>query len=202
VHRTPLYLSHPSRRRFQAVLAGLGLAVLAACSSQPAAQGPATPAKTTATTSASTRILAFSVSNENLVVDKVGLRDGLMRADGNRDLAFTATVEGPFTALFVVSTNAKGEPGYGLRADTLTGTDEIPTELGGVVDTGKMTVGIGVVEGGKFINGESGSARGGDGLHNLTLYIPNTATLQAGSHVRIYVRDASGILLAGPIAPY
>jgi hypothetical protein len=148
-------------------------------------------------------VVAFAVSPENLVVDKVGLRDGYQRPDGNRDLAFTTTIQGPVDAIFVVSTNQKGEPGYGLRADTLVGSEEIPSELGGVIDTGKMTVGIGIVESGtaKFLNGESGSIRLGAGVHNLTLYIPNTATLQAGSFVRLYVKSA-GALIPGPITPY
>jgi hypothetical protein len=194
-------------RRSSLLLALLGLLVLpalatgpAACGSPPA-QGPA-GTKAHATTSSTTTVTAFSVSNENLMVDKVGLRDGFLKPDGARDLAFQATINGPYDALFVVSTNAKGEPGYGLRADTLTGREDIPTELGGVIDTGKMTVGIGVVEGGKIVNAESGAARGGDGTHNLTLYVPNTATLQAGNHVRIYVRTPEGALLPGPIAPY
>lgn len=191
-----------SRQLVVPAVAALVALTSAGCSSRPAAQGTTTTAKASPTTSSATTVAAFSVSNENLNVDKVGLRDGFMRPDGNRDLAFSATINGPYEALFVVSTNAKGEPGYGLRADTLTGSDEIPPELGGVIDTGKMTVGIGVVEGGKFINGESGSAHGGPGLHVLTLYIPNTATLQAGSHVRIYVKTPDGVLLPGPIAPY
>jgi hypothetical protein len=150
----------------------------------------------------STRITAFGVSIENLNVDKVGLRDGFMKPDGNRDLAFTMTVEGPFDAIFVVSVSAKGEPVYGLRADTLTTAQEIPPELGGVIDTGKMTIGIGVVEGGRFINGENGSAHAGAGTHNLTLYMANTATLNAGANVRAYVRVEGGPLIPGPITPY
>jgi hypothetical protein len=184
------------------VLLALALAApTLACSSRPAAQSGTTTAAKEVPAGATT-IMSFAVSNENLNVDRVGLRDGFLKPDGNRDLAFAATISGPYEALFVVSTNAKGEPGYGLRADTLTGTDEIPTELGGVIDTGKMTVGIGVVESGKFTNGESGSAHGGPGLHNLTLYIPNTATLQAGSHVRLYLRIPGGALVPGPITPY
>jgi len=185
------------------MLAGLlgSLTTVAGCTKQPAARTTVGTTKS-APSSVPTRILAFSVSNENLNVDKVGLRDGLMKPDGNRDLAFTATVEGPFEAVFIVSTNAKGEPGYGLRADTLTGNEDIPLELGGVIDTGKMTVGVGVVENGKFINGESGSANAGPGTHALTMYVPNTATLNAGSNVRMYLRVPGGALLAGPIAPY
>jgi hypothetical protein len=182
----------------------LFLTSLAACAGN-TRQPAGAESKTTsvsATPVQPTRVTAFGISNENLNVDKVGLRDGFMKPDGNRDLAFTATIDGPYEALFVVSANAKGEPGYGLRADTLTGTEEIPVELGGVIDTGKMTVGIGVVEGGKFINGESGSARGGPGVHNLTLYVPNTATLRAGTFVRLYVRVPGGTLVPGPITPY
>lgn len=180
----------------------LALAASACAKDIPARPTGPVAAKTSVTTSSPTRVVSFSVSNENLNVDRVGLRDGFMKPDGNRDLAFTASIDGPYEAIFLVSTNQKGEPGYGLRADTLTGTDEIPTELGGVIDTGKMTVGIGVVEGGKFINGESGSAHAGPGLHNLTLYVPNTATLQAGSFVRIYLRLPDGQLMPGPITPY
>lgn len=181
------------------ILVGL-VGAAAACTKQPAKTTVGTTKS--APSSVPTRILAFSVSNENLMVDKVGLRDGLMKPDGNRDLAFTATVEGPFEAVFIVSTNAKGEPGYGLRADTLIGNEDVPIELGGVIDTGKMTVGVAVVEGGKFINAESGSASGGPGTHALTMYVPNTATLHAGSFVRMYLRVPGGTLLAGPIAPY
>jgi hypothetical protein len=181
---------------------GASLAASTGCSSNPAPT-PGTAAKTTTAASATTKVVAFSVSPENLNVDRVGLRDGYQRPDGNRDLAFNTTIQGPIDALFVVSTNQKGEPGYGLRADTLVGSEEIPPELGGVIDTGKMTVGIGITElgGTKFVNGENGSIHLGDGIHNLALYIPNTATLQGGSFVRIYVK-AGGALVPGPITPY
>ena len=197
-----MILRHCRKSHVPSLAAFAALAALA-CSSNPPAQSATTVAKTSAAPVSATRITAFAISNENLNVDKVGMRDGFMKPDGARDLAFTTTIDGPFEALFVVSTNAKGEPGYGLRADTLVANEEIPLELGGVIDTGKMTMGIGVVEGGKFINGESGSAHGGPGVHNLTLYIPNTATLQAGSFVRLYVRAAgSTALIPGPVTPY
>lgn len=191
----------PSHLVVAALCAAVGAAT--GCAGPPAPAAPATPAKTTTTATTATTVVAFAVSPENLNVDKVGLRDGYQRPDGTRDLAFNATVQGPIDALFVVSTNQKGEPGYGLRADTLVGREEIPPELGGVIDTGRMTVGIGAVESGgtKFLNGESGSLHLGNGVHNLTLYIPNTATLQAGTFVRLYVL-AGGVLVPGPVTPY
>ncbi|MDF2695714.1 MAG: hypothetical protein K0S65_4097, partial [Labilithrix sp.] len=42
----------------------------------------------------STKVTAFSVDIENLNVDKIAMRDGGIRPDGNRDLVFRATVEG------------------------------------------------------------------------------------------------------------
>jgi hypothetical protein len=178
----------------------LACAALLGCATRGAAPPSPVAAKTVVSTT--TTIAGFAVSAENLSVDMVGLRDGFLKPDGNRDLAFSASVNGPFDALFLVSTNAKGEPGYGLRADTLTGSDELPRELGGELDIGRMTVGIGVVEGGRYINLDSGAARGGPGAHALTLYVANTATLQAGQFVRLYVRTPEGVLLAGPVTPY
>jgi hypothetical protein len=194
----------PPKNLSPSLLLAAALLAVPACAGNAGstASTPTTKTSTTATTT-TTKVLAFAVSNENLNVDRVGLRDGYQRPDGNRDLAFTAQIQGPVEALFVVSTNQKGEPGYGLRADTLIAHEEIPPELGGVIDTGKMTIGIGVTESGnpRFINGDNGSVHLGDGVHNLTLYIPNTATLHAGSFVRLYVK-AGGALVPGPITPY
>lgn len=187
-------------RTFSLLACSVVAGAVAGCSSSPAPATAATAAKTSGTAPITTKILSFVVSNENLKVDKVGI-NGAQHPDGNVDLAFNTSIQGPFDALFVVSTNEKGEPGYGLHADTLVGNEDMPLELGGVIDTAKMTVGIGVVEGGKFINNENGSLRSAAGVHNLTLYIPNSATLRPGSFVRLYLR-VSGTLVPGPIAPY
>lgn len=149
---------------------------------------------------APTRITSFAVSNENLNVDVVALHG--TKGDGSRDLAFTATVEGAFEAMFIASVSDKGDPSYGLRADTLAGNEEIPTELGGLIDIGKMTVTIGVVENGKFINSETGSVRAGPGIHTYKLYVANSATLRPGNFVRLYVRAPGGTLVRGPVTPY
>ncbi|MBX3204168.1 MAG: hypothetical protein KF764_03815 [Labilithrix sp.] len=186
------------------------LVVLGAC-------GPAQEAETTAGTGPSrrargdtppvppdsTRVTAFSVDPENLNVDKIAMRDGGIRPDGNRDLVFRATVEGPADALYIVTTSDKGEPHYGFRADTISGHEELPSELGSVVDVGRLTVWIAVVEDGKFINTEGGALGNlSPGPHQLKLYVPNTGNLRPGSHLRLYARAPNGGLAKGPVIPY
>lgn len=185
----------------------LALALLA-CGSPSTGTAPAdTPTRLKAAKAAplvdSTKVLAFSVDGENLVVDKIAMRDGGIRPDGNRDLVFRATVEGPADALYLVTTNEKGEPHYGFRADTIIGHEELPSELGNVVDVGRLTVWIAVVENGRFINGEGGTLGSlPEGQHQLKLYVPNPGNLQAGAHLRLYARAPNGGLAAGPVVLY
>jgi hypothetical protein len=151
----------------------------------------------------STKVTAFSVDIENLNVDKIAMRDGGIRPDGNRDLVFRATVEGPADALYLVTVNEKGEPHYGFRADTVVGHEELPSELGSVVDVGRLTVWIAVVENGHFINSEGGTLGNlSPGAHDLKLYVPNTGNLHPGSHLRLYARAPNGGLAGGPTVTY
>ena len=151
----------------------------------------------------STKVTAFTVDIENLNVDKIAMRDGGITPDGNRDLVFRATVDGPADALYIVTTDDKGEPHYGFRADTIIGHEELPSELGSVVDVGRLTVWIAVVEDGKFINGEGGTLGNlPPGTHQLKLYVPNTGNLRPGSHLRLYARAPNGGLAKGPVIPY
>ena len=152
---------------------------------------------------ATTKVTAFTVSNESLNIDKIGMRDGAIVPDGNRDLVFTATVEGPADALYLVNCSEKGEPLQGFRADTIVGHEELPPEFGSVVDVGRLTVWIAVVEDGKFINSEGGTlGMLPVGPHQLKLYVPNTGTLKGGTHLRLYARGPSTGLVAGPVVPY
>ncbi len=151
----------------------------------------------------STKVTAFSVDIENLNVDKIAMRDGGIRPDGNRDLVFRATVEGPADALYLISVDEKGEPLYGFRADTIIGHEELPHELGSVVDVGRLTVWIAVVENGRFINGDGGTLGYlPPGPHHLKLYVPNTGNLRPGTYLRLYARAPNGGLAKGPIVRY
>lgn len=175
------------------------LHALAGCGPAPA-RASATP--TTSTASQATRIVRFEVSSENLHVDKVGMRDGSHDGDGSLDLAFRATTEGPIASLFLVSCDETGHPTSGYRAHTLVGESEAPAELGGALELGHMGVGIGVFMDGAALNQADGSLHIAGGTHQLALYTPNTGTLRAGSHVRLYAQTPSGELVASPVVAY
>lgn len=151
----------------------------------------------------STKVTAFAVDIENLNVDKIAMRDGGIRPDGNRDLVFRATLEGPADALYLVTTSQKGEPHYGFRADTISGHEELPSELGNVVDVGRLTVWIAVVEDGRFINGDGGALGVlKEGTHVLKLYVPNPGNLEPGAFLRLYARAPNGGITGGPVVQY
>jgi hypothetical protein len=181
--------------------------VLAGCEPAQPAQAP-TPGATAKGHAAdaapsTTKVERFSIDAENLSVDRVSMRDGALRADGNRDLVFRATVDGPVDALFLVTTSDRGQPSYGFRADTIVGHEELPAELGSVIDVGRLTVWIAVVEDGKFINSENGTlGLLGPGRHDLKLYVPNPGNLMPPSYLRLYARAPGGVLAASPVIPY
>lgn len=185
------------------LLSILPLVLLAACGGPQKPPPGKTDGPKAATGPETTKVLALTLSRENLAVDKVSMRDGRFVPDGALDLVFEAQIAGPATALYLVSCTEKGDPLQGFRADTVVGHEEIPPELGSVIDVGRLTVGIGVFERGKFVNAENGTL--GElpaGIHSVTLYVPNPGTLRSGTFVRLYARTPSGHLVAGPVAPY
>lgn len=192
------------------VLTLFGFFLLAACGSSPSQEAQAPDGnegrlknRRAVAAPESTKVTAFAVDIENLNVDKIAMRDGGIRPDGNRDLVFRATVEGPADALYLVTTSQKGEPHYGFRADTISGHEELPTELGSVVDVGRLTVWIAVVENGKFINADGGSLGTLEpGAHQLKLYVPNPGNLEPGAYLRLYARAPNGGLVGGPVVQY
>ena len=178
-------------------------AVLAACSGgqqKPVDLGPSQ--KNVVVEGPTAKITAFTVAAENLKVDAVGMNRGSISPDGSRDHVFTATIDGPVDALFIAECDDKGAPAYGFRASTVARNEELPKELGGVIDTGAMTIGIGVVENRHFANEDIGGIKLPDGHHELTLYAPNTAALQPGDYVRLWARSPNGSIVASPVARY
>jgi len=181
------------------------VALLAACKSSSQTPPPEQPGvKPGHPTETPAKVTAFAVDNDNLNVDVISMKDGNAHPDGNRDLVFTATVEGPINALYIVTVDEKGAPIHGFRADTISGHEELPPELSaaGQVDIGRLTVWIAVVENKSFINEDSGRVALAAGPHALKMYVPNTGTLRPNSHVRLYARATNGAIVGGPTASY
>lgn len=190
----------------RAAAAALTLALVALAGCQKSSGTPAQePGQNPAAGPSTTKVTAFSVHQENLNVDKISMKEGAIHPDGNRDLVFTATVEGPADALYLVTTDEKGSPVHGFRADTIGGSEELPQELAaaGQVDVGRLTVWMAVVENNQFVNEDNGRlGKLAPGPHALKMYVPNTGTLRPGSHLRLYARVPGGAIVGGPVVPY
>jgi hypothetical protein len=188
------------------VILAASFVLISGCKSSdtPPADQPKVGEKPKHATDTTAKVTAFAIHDENLNVDKISMKDGNIHADGNRDHVFTATVEGPMDALFIVTVDEKGAPIHGFRADTVSGHAELPQELSaaGQVDVGRLTVWIAVVENNKFINEDSGRVDLAAGPHVLKLYVPNTGTLRPNSHLRLYGRAPNGAIVGGPTVPY
>jgi hypothetical protein len=179
------------------------LATVAGCAkSQPPSETPTAPATARTSPPSEAKISAFAVSPENLSVDKISMHEGAPTPDGNRDLVFTATIDGPVDALYLLTCTAKGDPLHYFRADTIIGQEELPAGLGSVVDVGRMTEWIAISENGKFLNHENGKIDLLPGRHVVTLYVPNTGMLRTGTYLRLFGRTTGGELVAGPVVPY
>lgn len=147
-------------------------------------------------------ITSFAVAPNNLSVDVIGMREGAVVPDGNRDLAFTTTLRGPIDALFLIACTERGEPLHHFRADTISGHEEWPEELGSIIEVGRLTEWIALVENGKFVNQRNGRIALDGDPHTLELYVPNTGMLRGGSYLRLYARLPSGKLIDGPVVSY
>lgn len=148
------------------------------------------------------RIDAFTLAPESLRVDKIGMRDGALKPDGSLDIVFEAKVTGPAKALFVSTANEKCEPQGGFRASTSTGNEPAPAELGGALELGRMSGGVGVEERGRFLNGENGALDLSAGPHVLKVYIANLGTIRDGSIICAYVISADGTVVRSPPLKY
>ncbi len=168
--------------------------LLPACGGEGAAVAPVVPAAATPATVGGA--LTLERSPDSGQVDRVGADDGALHPDGVKDLAFVAQVDGPISAVFLVSVDDQGKATGQYQADTLVGDQAGPADLGG--RAGGTTSGIGVVDGGQLVNAKDGSlAPMGAGAHRLTLYVAESATLKTGTKLRVYFLRPDRSLVAG-----
>jgi hypothetical protein len=169
---------------------------------EPKVPGPTTTTTTTTTAGAEkTAITSFAKAPDFLKVDKVGGSDGALKPDGNMDAAYTLEIDGPVTALFVLSSDASGTPTGDYDADTLVGGQDIPKEVG-VTLKGHSTAGLGVFEGDKLVSAPDGSLNLGPGKHKLTVYFANTGVLVPGASVVVFAQGADKAVVKGPVATF
>jgi hypothetical protein len=192
-------LSHGRLVRLLPLFASSFALAIGACGPPEPAQPPPAPTATATTASAPSkpaRIESFDVAEDSLRVDKVGMRDGELVPDGVKDLSFNAVVAGPIMQLFVFQTDDKCSPSGTYRADTLVGTQEAPPDLGGSLELGRLGLGIGVLENGKFINKETGAIPTlSEERHSLRLYTGNTNSLKPGTHACLFGLQPDGVLV-------
>ena len=88
------------------------------------------------------------------------------------------------------------------RADTISASEETPTEVGSTLDASRLVVWIAAVENGRFVNRRDGSVLLGDGTHVLRLYVPNVGSIDEGTRLRLFVRTPDGNAVGGPTIVY
>lgn len=184
----------------------LTTAVALACGGGGALEGkPAdvpTAGSATPPPSGGAKVTTFAKSPDSLKVDKIGGSDGSLKPDGTMDAAFTVDVEGPFVAVFVVTTDAAGTPDGNYQWDTVVATQEMPPEMKGLVKTGGMTGGVGVFENGQPLNKPDGSLPTITGAHKLDLYVSNTGAFEPGTHFRVMVEQPDHTIVKSPVVTY
>jgi len=140
--------------------------------------------------------ISLQKSADSGIVDRVGLTDGALSADGTNDLGFSIQVHGPIAALFLVAVDESGKPNGTYQADTLVGQAEGPPELG--AKPGNGTAGLGVFDGDRALNTKEGALDVvADGPHRLTLYVAPSAAVTSGTVLRIYAQRPDKTLVAG-----
>jgi hypothetical protein len=173
----------------------LGLAALLLPTAACGAEGATAP-PVTAPAPSLTGAMTLERSPDSGQVDRVGADDGALHADGVKDLSFVMQVDGPLVSVFLVSVDDQGKPTGQYQADTLVGDAIGPAELG--AKPGSGTSGLGVAEGDKMLNKQDGSLPPlAAGLHRLTLYVADSATLKSAKKLRVYVQRPDQSLVAG-----
>jgi hypothetical protein len=164
--------------------------------------GPKNPGDVTPPTASKPAVMGFAKRADSLKVDKVAGNDGNLKPDGRNDAAFDVTLRGPLVALFLFSTNEKGDPDGSWQYDTIVGTQDYPATLKSYVAKGGMTSGIGVFEGDKLLNKDDGSLAVDDKEHKVVIYLSDIGAFQPGSHFKLMAEAADHSILSSDVVTY
>jgi hypothetical protein len=175
-------------------------ACLLACGGAEGA-APQTPADVA--TPAPPAITAFVKRADSQQVDKIGGNDGNLKPDGFKDAAFDVTLRGPIVALYMFSTNDKGEPDGSWQWDTRVADEAFPSALKSFRPKGGMTGAIGVFEGEKVLNAANGSFNLPAGSEKkVVVYVADQGAFQAGAHFKLVAEGPDHTIVDGPVLTY
>lgn len=145
----------------------------------------------------------FAKRADSLKVDKIAGNDGNLKPDGRNDAAFDVTLRGPIVALYLFSTNDKGEPDGSWQYDTIVGKQAYPAALKSLVAAGGMTAGMGVFEGDKVLNRDDGAFELSDTAeHKVSVYFSDIGAFQPGAHFKLVAETADHALLSSNVVAY
>lgn len=172
-----------------------------------AAEGPKNPGTLTNTPplagSSKASISGFAKRADSLKVDKIAGNDGNLKPDGRSDAAFDVTLRGPIVALYLFSTNDKGEPDGSWQYDTIVGKQAYPAAIKSLVAAGGMTAGIGVFEGDKVLNKDDGSFALSDAAeHKVSVYFSDIGAFQPGAHFKLVAETPDHELVSSNVIAY
>lgn len=143
----------------------------------------------------------FERASAHSKADKIGTKDGAFEPDGVADAIYDVDLDGPATALFLVSTDDRGEPNGEATADTLTGADVLPEAISALGGLGKHTGGIAVYEQGSLKNAPDGHLPPlSAGRHALVIHVSMKDLPRSGAF-RLFARFTDGSVVKGPLAP-
>jgi hypothetical protein len=119
-------------------------------------------------------------------VDKASGQDGPLKPDGTDDDVISLTIDGPVSALAVVSVSKAGEIEGGQQWDTVVENTPMPAAWKVSFETGGPTWQLGVEEAGKPLNAKNGSLVPlAAGTHKLTLYITPSGYFEPGKYLMV-----------------
>jgi hypothetical protein len=148
-------------------------------------------------------ITAFAKRADSQQVDKIGGNDGNLKPDGFKDAAFDVTLRGPIIALYLFSTNDKGEPDGSWQWDTRVANEAFPDALKSFRPKGGMTGAVGVFEGDQALNAANGGFTLAAGSEKkVVVYVADQGAFQAGAHFKLVAEGPDHAIIDGPVLTY
>lgn len=178
------------KARAGSVVVALVVVALAGCQEPDRAAGRATAtagagASAAPTTGDKANVATAGRAPGAIKVDKTAGQDGALVNDSADDGVVAVTVDGPLTALAIVTVDANGPPDNLNHWDTIVESQPMPAGWRCSRSKGEETWQLGVEERGRMLNAPNGALTPvGPGPHQLTLYLGD-ASIAAGAKLMV-----------------